>query len=163
LGCLSFTEATGVTDFHVTVIRLFSPEGTLIVEVDDPAVSIKIDGSDLVITGTGAREIRLQPGRYTVQASKNGKIVCRELVNVTRSGRQVVRVSQEPLPPDTKAEERSSNASARERSLAAIPAGEQVQAVADRLKELNPGFNGAVAPTIENGVVTGLKLATDHV
>ena len=44
LGCLGFTEATGVTNFHGTVIRLFSPEGTLVVEVDDPGVSVKIDG-----------------------------------------------------------------------------------------------------------------------
>ena len=94
-GCLGLTEATGVTDFHGTVIRLFSPEGTLVVEVDDPAVSVKIDGSDIVITGAGVKEIRLQPGRYTVEASKNGKLVQQELVNVTKNGRQVVRVSRE--------------------------------------------------------------------
>ena len=96
LGGLGFTEATGVTDVRGTVIRLFSPEGTLVVEVDDPGVSVKIDGSDIVITGAGAREIRLKPGRYTVEASKDGKVVSRELVTVTKNGRQVVRVSQEP-------------------------------------------------------------------
>ena len=97
-GGLGFTEATGVTDVHGTVIRLFSPEGTLVVEVDDPGVSVKIDGSDIVITGAGAREIRLKPGHYTVEASKDGKLVRQELVNVTKNGRQVVRVSQEALP-----------------------------------------------------------------
>ena len=95
-GCLGFTEATGVTDFRGTVIRLLSPEGTLVVEVDDPGVSVKIDGSDIVITGAGAREIRLKPGSYTVEARKDGKVVSRELVTVTKNGRQVVRVSQEP-------------------------------------------------------------------
>ncbi len=40
LAGLGFTEATGVTDFRGTVIRLFSPEGTLVVEVDDPGVSV---------------------------------------------------------------------------------------------------------------------------
>ena len=94
-GCLGLTEATGVTDFHGTVIRLFSPEGTLVVEVDDPAVSVKIDGSDIVITGAGAKEIRLQPGRYAVEASKNGKLVQQKLVTVTKNGRETVRVSQE--------------------------------------------------------------------
>ena len=98
LGGLGFTEATGVTDFHGTVIRLFSPEGTLVVEVDDPGVSVKIDGSDIVITGAGAKEIRLKPGSYTVEASKDGKVVSQELVTVTRNGRQVVRVSQEAPP-----------------------------------------------------------------
>jgi Leucine-rich repeat (LRR) protein len=96
LGALGFTEATGVTDVRGAVIRLFSPQGTLVVEVDDPEVSVKIDGSELVITGAGAKEIRLKPGRYTVEASKDGKIVSRELVTITKSGKQVVRVSQEP-------------------------------------------------------------------
>ena len=98
VGGLGFTEATGVTNVRGTVIRLFSPEGTLVVEVDDPEVSVKIDGSDLVITGAGAKEIRLKPGSYTVEASKDGKVVSRELVTVTKNGRQVVRVSQEVRP-----------------------------------------------------------------
>ena len=97
LGGLGFTEATGVTNVRGTVIRLFSPEGTLVVEVDDPGVSVKIDGSDIVITGAGAREIRLKPGSYTVEARKDGKVVSQELVTVTKNGRQVVRVSQEAL------------------------------------------------------------------
>ena len=82
LGSMGFAEATGVTDFHGTVIRLFSPEGTLIVEVDDPGVSVKIDAADIVITGAGIKEIRLQPGQYLVEATKNGKLVSQELVNV---------------------------------------------------------------------------------
>jgi serine/threonine protein kinase len=45
---LGLAEATGVTDFHGTVIRLLSPEGTLVVEVDDAGVSVKIDGADIV-------------------------------------------------------------------------------------------------------------------
>jgi hypothetical protein len=104
LGGLGFTEASGVTNLRGTVIRLFSPQGTLVVEVDDPEVSVKIDGSDLVITGAGAREIRLKPGSYTVEASKDGKVVSRELVSVAKNGRQVVRVSQEALPPPIKKE-----------------------------------------------------------
>ena len=31
------------------------------------------------------------------------------------------------------------------------------------MKELNPGFDGDVVPTIENGVVRGLKFITDDV
>ena len=92
-GSLGLAEATGVTDFHGTVIRLLSPEGTLVVEVDDHGVSVKIDGPDIVITGAGAREIRLTPGNYLVEARKDGKVVSRELVTVTKNGRRVVRVS----------------------------------------------------------------------
>jgi hypothetical protein len=96
LGGLGVTEATGVTQVRGTVIRLLSPEGTLEVRVDDPAVSVQIDGEDLVITGAGAKEIRLKPGRYTVEGRKDGQVVSRELVTVTKDNKQVVRVSLEP-------------------------------------------------------------------
>jgi len=93
---LGFSEASGVTDLRGTIIRLFSPVGTLVVEIDDPGVSVKLDGSEIVITGAGHREIRLKPGSYTVEASKNGQVLKRELVSVAQNGRQVVRISQEP-------------------------------------------------------------------
>ncbi|MBU6295006.1 MAG: serine/threonine protein kinase [Planctomycetes bacterium] len=44
-----------------------------------------------------------------------------------------------------------------------LAAESQARAVADMLRQLNPGFDGAVNPTIENGVVTGLEFLTDHV
>ena len=49
-----------------------------------PESASRSTGPDVVITGAGVREIRLQPGRYTVEASKNGKLVRQELVNVTK-------------------------------------------------------------------------------
>jgi hypothetical protein len=102
VGGLGFTEATGVTNVRGTVIHLFSAEGTLVVEVDDPGVSVQVDGSDVVITGAGVKEIRLKPGDYRVEARKDGKVVRQELVTVARNGRQIVRVSQDAPSPDTK-------------------------------------------------------------
>jgi serine/threonine protein kinase len=98
---LGFTEATGVTDVRGTVIRLFSPDGTLVVEVDDPNIAVTIDGADVVITGAGVKEIRLKPGEYKIQTTKDGKPLRQELVTVSKNGRQVVRVSREgePAPP----------------------------------------------------------------
>ena len=40
------------------------------------------------------------------------------------------------------------------KKVAALPAGKQVEAVAAKLKERNPGFDGKVEPKIEGGVVT---------
>jgi WD40 repeat protein len=97
-----------------TVIRLFSPQGTLVVEVDDPGVSVTVDGGDVVITGAGAKEIRLKPGQYKVQASKGGKVLRRELVTVTRNGRQIVRISKEADP--------LTDTERRDKSAAALPA-----------------------------------------
>jgi serine/threonine protein kinase len=156
---LGLGETTGVTDVRGTVIRLFSPEGTLIVEVDDPDVSVAVDGGDVVITGAGVKEIRLKPGQYKVEASKDGKLVRQELVTVARNGRQVVRISQEPQPAGNVAEAPDP----WEESVAALPAGQQVEAVARRLKERNPRFDGHVRPTVQWGVVTGLEFFGDEV
>jgi hypothetical protein len=152
---LGLGEATGFTNVRGTVIRLFSTEGTLVVEVDDPGVSVAVDGGDVVITGAGAKEIRLRPGQYKVEASKDGKVVRQELVTVTRNGRQVVRLSKESAP--------LSAAEAWEKSVTALPPEKQVEAVVKRLKELNPGFDGKVTPTIRGPVVTGLAFNTDAV
>lgn len=154
---LGVTEATGVTDVRGTVIRLLSTEGTLVVEVDDPGVSVAVDGSDVTITGAGVKEIRLKPGPYKVEASKDGTPVRRELVSVARNGRQVVRISKESV------EHVFSLLDPWEKSVAALPAEEQVQAVARRLKELNPRFDGTLKPTIEFGVVTRLEFVGDEV
>ena len=162
-GGLGFTEATGVTHFRGTVIRLFSPEGTLVVEVDDPGMSVKIDGPDIVITGAGVKEIRLQPGRYNVEASKDGKLVKQELVNVTRNGRQVLRVSRESAPADAVVAGPVKAATAWERSVAGLSAHQQMKAVTDRLEELNPGFNGKLDYRVEEGVVRELAVPTDCV
>jgi hypothetical protein len=152
---LGLGEATGVTDVRGTVIRLFSPEGTLVVEVDDPGVSVTVDGSDVVITGAGAKEIRLKPGQYKVEASKDGKVVSQELVTVSRNGRQVVRVSKESVP--------LSAAQVWEKSVAALPPEKQVEAVAQRLKELNADFDGQVQSDIKDGRVKGLSFSTHAV
>ena len=95
---LGLGEATGVTHVGGTVIHLFSPEGTLVVDVQDPGVSIAVDGAQVAITGAGVKEIRLKPGQYNVKASRDGKFVSRELVTVTRNGRRVVRISKEAAP-----------------------------------------------------------------
>lgn len=48
-------------------------------------------------------------------------------------------------------------------SVAKLPADKQVQAIARKLKERNPRFDGKVKPTITNGMVTGLHFLTDNV
>ena len=91
----SVTEATGVTDFSGTVIRLVTGEGTLFIEVDDPTVQISLDGEELSITGAGLQQLKLRPGEYQVTAMKDGKPFKQELVSISRGGRQVVRVTRE--------------------------------------------------------------------
>jgi hypothetical protein len=56
------------------------------------------------------------------------------------------------------------------KGVAALPAEQQAEAVAKKLRELNPAFDGKVTgfwgigmPRIENGVVTGFGFGTDNV
>jgi hypothetical protein len=99
---LGTTEATGVTRLRATVTRLFTPEGTLVVETDDPAVKLTVESDgDLVITGAGPQEVRLKAGSYKLRATKDGKPVKldRDLVTIARGDTQVVRVRLEDAPP----------------------------------------------------------------
>jgi serine/threonine protein kinase/WD40 repeat protein len=105
VASVSLTEATGVTNLGATVIRIFRPEGTLVVETDDSAVKVTVEGDgDIVISGAGPQEVRLKVGSYRVVAAKDGKAIQEELVNISRGGKQVVKVSVGPkasAPPTT--------------------------------------------------------------
>jgi hypothetical protein len=99
---LSLTEAAGVTSLRATVIRIFTPEGTLVVETDDPAVKVVVEGDgDLILTGAGPQEVRLRAGSYRLRATKDGSPVKldRDLVTITRGDRQIVRVHLEDNAP----------------------------------------------------------------
>jgi mono/diheme cytochrome c family protein len=97
LSGLGLSEATGVTDLAPTVIRVSMPDGSLMVEVDDPQVKVTIEGDGgLVITGAGPQEVRLKPGSYRVLAARDGKASKKQLVTISRAGKQVVKVSVEP-------------------------------------------------------------------
>src|SRR5262249_36492550 len=91
-----------VTNVRSTVIRIFTPDGTLVVETDDPAVKVVVEGDgDLVITGAGPQEVRLKAGSYRLKATKDGKPgkLDRDLVSISRGDTQPVRVRRESEPP----------------------------------------------------------------
>src|SRR5262249_51215228 len=74
LGGLGLAEATGVTRVAATVVRVLTPDGTLVVEVDDPRVKVTVEGDGgVVIAGAGPQEVRLRPGSYRLLASKDGR------------------------------------------------------------------------------------------
>ncbi|MDX2037151.1 MAG: serine/threonine-protein kinase [Isosphaeraceae bacterium] len=172
LGSLAFSEGAGVTDLSGSIIRFFSPEGTLVIQLDDPELGVKLDGTDVVITGAGVKEIRLKPGDYVLQTTRDGKLVGNELVTVTRNDRRIVRVTREPAPggdkpsgalEESKRAAKATDAAAWEKATALLPAIERLQAVTRRMQELNPGFNGAVTTNIEHGIVRGLEFNADQV
>jgi hypothetical protein len=78
---LGLGEATGITNFRGTVLRLFSP----VAEADESDLSALLDGERLVIAGPGLREIPLKPG-YEIKETKQGDRVREELVIATTNG-----------------------------------------------------------------------------
>jgi eukaryotic-like serine/threonine-protein kinase len=155
VGVLGATDATGLTNVSGTVIRLFSAEGTLVVEVDDPAVSVLIDGSDIVVTGAGPSEIRLKPGSYKIEGIRNGKTVDQKLVTVTKNGKQVVRVGRE--------KSQLTGAATEENSVAVVSSSQQLKQVWTRLRAVNPGIEpGDPGHDIEGGVVTGFSVKAKY-
>jgi hypothetical protein len=95
---LGVAEGMGVTSIAASVIRILTPDGTLIVQVDDPGVAVTIEGDGgLVISGAGPKEVRLRPGSYRLRADKDGRPipVDQPLVTIERGGRQVVKVTRE--------------------------------------------------------------------
>ncbi len=91
----SVGEATGLTQFVPTIVRVVTGEGSLVIEVDDPAVSVTLDGEDVTIKGAGIHELRLRPGTHKFVTIKDGQPLREEVVTIERGGRQVVKVSRE--------------------------------------------------------------------
>src|SRR5262249_35290851 len=87
---------THVTELLGTVLNIRTPSGTLVVEVDDPGISVTIaDGGDQVVfTGPGFHEVRLRPGQHAVKATKDGATADEDLVTITQGGKQVVKVTR---------------------------------------------------------------------
>jgi WD40 repeat protein len=95
-AALGLGEAAGVTNLGAAVVRIFTPDGVLVVEVQDPGVKVTVEGDGgLVITGAGPQEVRLRPGSYRLRASKDGRPVTDEVVTISRGEKQVVKVRLE--------------------------------------------------------------------
>jgi WD40 repeat protein len=98
-GLFMVSEAAGFTrlvEAVATVLRIRTPEGTLVIEAEDPDVKVAVDGSDVVLSGAGVQELRLKPGAHKLTASKGGMAVQTELFTISRGGKVVVRVALEP-------------------------------------------------------------------
>jgi tRNA A-37 threonylcarbamoyl transferase component Bud32 len=99
LAGLGVTEAAGITrvsDFVATIFRIKTPDGTLVVKVDDPNVKVRIDGDTVVIGGAGPQEVLLRAGNHRVQAIKDGKAVRDQLVTITQGEKEIVNIEFEP-------------------------------------------------------------------
>jgi tetratricopeptide (TPR) repeat protein len=127
ISVIGLTEATGLTQMMPQVLRIFTPDGTLIVEVNDPNVKVVLDsnGKEIVVEGIGMHKVRVRPGEWKVSASRDGKPVpvSQEILNITRGDTQVVRISREAPAPASAAAAADAKAAADVERVSGVLAG----------------------------------------
>jgi eukaryotic-like serine/threonine-protein kinase len=100
LGLTGNDGLARLAEFAGTVLRIKTPDGTLVIEAGDPNVKVHVNGSEVVVNGAGIAELRVRPGEHQVKALKGGQEVRSELVSVSRGGKQVVKIALEPAAAD---------------------------------------------------------------
>ena len=95
---LGVIEGTGVTKLVSTVIELWTPKGTLVLEIYDPGieVTVKGNGEELTISGGGVHSLTMQVGEYELIPHKDGQPYEQRLASITRGGWPVVEVFRAP-------------------------------------------------------------------
>ena len=144
------------------IIYVKTDNGTLKIETYDidARVVVEQDGRQVhVIDTRRGKEVRLHSGEYRLRLGENRKDVELAPGRITlKRGRTVVATITRVAPPAAKAVEETWI-----EVVSRLPAPAQVAAVAAKLKERNPGFDGKVKPTIEGEVVVMLELSADDV
>jgi serine/threonine protein kinase/Leucine-rich repeat (LRR) protein len=164
------------------VFKLQTKDGTLVVEVNEPDATVQVldEQGKIEITRPGENgpiSISVDPGKHRVKVEKNGFAVFGQDFAIESGVQQSIKAKLIPL------EAKSAVATTKRplafetpgfdqwlKQVAALPAEKQVEAVAKKLQDLNPGFDGkatafdmTAAPKIENGVVTEFGFVTDNV
>ncbi|MCO6459636.1 MAG: hypothetical protein J5I93_30340, partial [Pirellulaceae bacterium] len=133
--------AAGLLAVCAVVLLLRSQGATTRIEVPD--------GATVQVRGDGTVEVQLPEPAADSKAAEPAR---RPETNPHTA------YGQPSSPPGTPID-----AAAWERSVQRLPADQQVRAVAERLQQLNPDFNGQLQPTIEADQVIGLQFVADHV
>jgi WD40 repeat protein len=87
------TEATGITRIVATLIRVETPNGTIVIDVADPNIDVALDGETVNISGPGIHSLRVKPGTHRVWAAQYGRPLLDQQITVERGGQQVVRIT----------------------------------------------------------------------
>jgi Leucine-rich repeat (LRR) protein/tRNA A-37 threonylcarbamoyl transferase component Bud32 len=144
------------------VLKMQTKEGTLVVEVDQPDATVQVLNEDgkVEITQSGGKgpiSISVDPGKHRLKVEMDGFQFFAQDFEMDSGGTASIKASLVEDKPWFKAAFLE-----WQKEVAAMPAEEQVEAVAKKLQELNPGFDGKVTWKLEGGEVTELKLKTDN-
>jgi predicted Ser/Thr protein kinase len=151
-----------------TIFKLRTKDGTLVVEVNQPDAFVQVLDAEGKVEisqpgGKGTVSISVDPGKHRLKVEKDGFKFFAKDFEMDSGGTQSLKANLVEDKPWFKPA-----FLVWQREVATLPAEQQVQAVAKKLQELNPEFDGTVtgawgAPQIENGVVTSFGFKTDKV
>jgi serine/threonine protein kinase/Leucine-rich repeat (LRR) protein len=148
----------------VIIIRIATDKGELVIKADESVeVTIKRNGQpveDLELH-KGEKVTSVRSGHIEVVltgANADQFVVKHDRITLQRGDKVVVEIERKVVPA-----KRKQGDDAWLKAVAAMPPEKQVEAVAAKLKELNPRFDGKVTHKIGNGVVTELHFDAEHV
>ena len=152
-----------------------TPDGRVVrIECDDPTIRIAFADGELKVTGAYKTPITLKPGNVSLKivkkeangddfefetdkliVNKGDKIVLK--IEVVEGKMQIVQAGKGVL--DSKLLPAPDKGDPWEKVVARMEARDQVTAVRNRLKELNPRFDEtSLSHRIENGIVVSLEI-----
>jgi serine/threonine protein kinase/Leucine-rich repeat (LRR) protein len=164
------------------IFLLRSKDGTLTVEINQPDAVVQVLNEEGTVEisqpgGKGTISISVDPGKHRLKVEKDGfKFFARDFA-IESGGTPTIKAQLVPRDDKPQVAGKKRLLAFQKpgfdpwvKEVAALPAVKQVEAVAKKLIELNPGFDGKVTddygngpPKIENGMVTEMQFVTDNV
>ena len=153
------------------IIRFQSDDGEYVIETDDPDFSFQVakGGGVMLKDSKTGREYKLKvvrhdkaTGEYELDVTDvGGDLTFKTKQFTIKRGEKVALKARFIGPPVVAVKPPVDDDWIK--TVAAMPAEQQVVAVAAKLKERNPGFDGKETHKIEGGVVTELTFFTDNI
>src|SRR5262249_47654745 len=78
MAALALCEVMDLT--HLT--EIFRPDGTLVVHVEDPGLSVRIDGEKVSTAGPGSYSFRLPSGTHRVDVFQGDKLIETSIIDI---------------------------------------------------------------------------------
>ena len=170
----------GLAILAAVIFKLQTKDGTLLVTVNQPDAVVQVLNEEAKVeisdrTGKEQLTIAVDPGKHRLKVEKNGFQFFAKDFKMESGGTTTIKATLLPVKVAVVAGQPNApwNTPAFQqwmKTMAALPAEQQVEAVSKKLIQLNPSFDGRLTsadgrgtPKIVSGVVTELGFLSDNV
>jgi hypothetical protein len=169
-----FAGFLGLAILAAVIFKMQTKDGTLVVEVNQPDAVVQVlnEKGEIEISDRSGKQqlaISVDSGKHKIKVEKNGYSFFAQDFEIETGGTASIRAT---LIPQVKPITSFNDPAFKQwmKTVAALPAEQQVEAVSKKLIELNPGYDGRVTsadgsgtPKIISGVVRELGFLSDNV